>query len=401
DHGTFINGDAFTFETTLRGVVSYLDVGEGMVENFSLRRHFDNRGFLSSGVFSSRGDYLFLTARGARAVERVDTFNGAQAGAILDVGFAPEGLALTADDRYLYVDAFMSREVVVYDVSSFAVLPEVLAAIPITDGEPLPEEVARGKVLFNDAFDVRLSKDSYMACGHCHLDGESDHRTWDFTGRGEGMRNTISLLGRGGDAHGPIHWSANFDEIHDFEGDIRGPFSGFGLMTDEDFEVGTRSEPLGDAKTGISSDLDAMAAYVASLQSFPRSPFRAADGSLTADALAGRTLFESDALGCMTCHAGASLTDSAFTAPGVPLLHDVGTLTEASGQRLGGPLTGLDTPTLRGLWNGAPFLHDGSAATVLDVLALPGDTHGQTSQLSDAQRVQLATYLLSLDDQLD
>ncbi|MEM6295254.1 MAG: PKD domain-containing protein, partial [Myxococcota bacterium] len=46
DHGTFINGDAFTFETTLRGVVSYLDVGEGMVENFSLRRHFDNRGFL-------------------------------------------------------------------------------------------------------------------------------------------------------------------------------------------------------------------------------------------------------------------------------------------------------------------------------------------------------------------
>ena len=223
DHGTFVNGEDLTFETTLRGIVSYLDVAGGLSEDFTRRRHFDNRGLLSAGVFSSRGDFLFLAARGSRAVARVDTFTGAQAGAILGVGFAPEGLALTTDDRYLYVEAFMSREVVVYDVSSFAQLPTPIATIPITDGEPLDPELALGKVLFNDSFDVRLSKDGYMACAHCHLDGESDHRTWDFTGRGEGVRNTISLLGHGGAAHGPMHWSANFDEVHDFENDIRGP----------------------------------------------------------------------------------------------------------------------------------------------------------------------------------
>lgn len=397
NHGDFVIGEPFSFETTLRGVVSYLDVAGGLAEDFTRRRHFDNRGLLSAGVFSSRGDFLFLASRGSRAVERVDTFTGAQAGAILDVGFAPEGLALTADDRYLYVEAFMSREVVVYDVTSFAQIPEPVATIPITDGEPLDAEVALGKVLFNDSFDVRLSRDGYLACAHCHLDGESDRRTWDFTDRGEGMRNTITLLGHGGDAHGPMHWSANFDEVHDFENDIRGPQSGMGLMPDVDFETGTRSEPLGDPKAGLSAPLDALAAYVATLDAFPRSPYRNADGSLTVEAEAGRVLFESPALGCTSCHSGPRLTDSAFVAPGVPLLHDVGTITAASGQRLGGPLTGIDTPTLHGLWNNAPFLHDGSATTVLEVIESAGDTHGSVSGLSEQQRAELAAYLLSLE----
>ncbi len=401
NHGEFNNGEPFSFETTLRGVVSYLDVAGDLTESFTRRRHFDNRGLLSAGVFSSRGDFLFLAARGSRAVERVDTFTGAQAGAILGVGFAPEGLVLTADDRYLYVEAFMSREVVVYDVSSFAQLPEPVATIAITQGEPLEPQVALGKILFNDSFDVRLSRDGYLACAHCHLDGESDHRTWDFTDRGEGLRNTISLLGHGGGSHGPMHWSANFDEVHDFENDIRGPQSGMGLMSDADFGAGTRSQPLGDPKAGVSASLDALAAYVTSLDTFPRSPHRNADGSLTAEAEAGRVLFESTTLGCTDCHAGPRLTDSAFIEPGVPRLHDVGTITAASGQRLGGPLQGLDTPTLRGLWNNAPFLHDGSAATVLDVIVSAGETHGSTAGLSDAERGQLAAYLLSLDGATD
>ena len=62
----------------------------------------------------------------------------------------------------------------------------------------LAPDVLRGKQLFNDSFDPRLTKDGYIACGHCHLDGLDDHRTWDFTDRGEGMRNTISLVGQAG-----------------------------------------------------------------------------------------------------------------------------------------------------------------------------------------------------------
>ncbi|MCA9711554.1 MAG: hypothetical protein KDK70_37305, partial [Myxococcales bacterium] len=400
--GEFLDGDPLTFETTVRGVASFLDVpgpgGEVMLEDFERRKHFDNRGLMSAGVHSSRGDYLFVAARGSRAVERVDTFTGASAGTLLDVGYAPAGLVLSADDRYLFVDAYMERTLVVYDVSDFSVLPQPVAQLPIPSAEPLPAEVLRGKQLFNDSFDPRLTKDGYIACAHCHLDGESDRRTWDFTDRGEGLRNTIDLLGHGGTDHGPIHWSANFDEVQDFENDIRHAFQGQGLLDDADWNAGTTAQTLGDPKAGLSADLDALAAYVSSLTTFPRSPHRQADGSLTPQAQAGEALFLSPVLGCTDCHSGPRLTDSAFIA-GDPILHDVGTLTAASGQRLDGPLLGLDTPTLRGLWNGPPYLHTGSAATVLDVLTAenPGDQHGMTSTLTGPQLDELAAYLLSLE----
>jgi hypothetical protein len=368
-------------------------------ENFDRRKQFDNRGFAAAGAYSSRGDYLFVAMRGGRSVERYDVLGGAQAGTLLDVGYAPSGLALSPDDRHLYVDAFLSRELRVYDVGSFDVLPQPIAIIPIVTDEPLTPELLRGKQLFNDSFDPRLAKHGYIACAHCHLDGEADRRTWDFTDRGEGLRNTISLLGRGGVAHGPVHWSANFDEIQDFEHDIRGPFGGTGLLDDADWTSGTVNQTLGDPKAGLSPDLDALAAYVTSLVSYPRSPYRQADGSLTPEAAAGQITFESQAVGCASCHAGARLTDSAWLAPGEPRLHDVGTLGPGSGLRLGEPLTGLDTPTLHALWNEPPYLHDGSAPDLMAVLTTdnPDDLHGTTSTLTVAQADELVAYLLSLE----
>ncbi|HKY39719.1 MAG TPA: hypothetical protein VJN18_27465 [Polyangiaceae bacterium] len=81
------------------------------------------------------------------------------------------------------------------------------------------------------------------------------------------------------------------------------------------------------------------------------------------------------------------------------MLHDVGTLSETSGQRLNGPLTGLDTPTLLGVWETAPYLHDGSAPTLLDVLTTKNrdESHGATSSLTELERNQLVHYLLELD----
>ena len=47
---------------------------------------------------------------------------------------------------------------------------------------------------------------------------------------------------------GFLHWSSNFDEVQDFEGQIRTLAGGTGLMTDAAFNAGTRSQPLGDAE---------------------------------------------------------------------------------------------------------------------------------------------------------
>ncbi len=91
---------------------------------------------------------------------------------------------------------------------------------------------------------------------------------------GQGLRNSIKLRGTSAD-DGRLHWSQNFDEVQNFEGQIRMLSGGTGLMSNADFNAGTRSEPLGDAKAGISPDLDALAAYVASLNEFASSPGRA------------------------------------------------------------------------------------------------------------------------------
>jgi hypothetical protein len=86
---------------------------------------------------------------------------------------------------------------------------------------------------------------------------------------------------------------------------------------------------------------------------------------------------------------------------GIPyLLHDVGTLKPSSGKRAGQALTGIDTPTLKGLWENAPYLHDGSAATLMDVIttANPNDQHGHTSQLTSLEKQQLVAYLLQIEN---
>ncbi|RYD38786.1 MAG: c-type cytochrome, partial [Verrucomicrobiaceae bacterium] len=203
---------------------------------------------------------------------------------------------------------------------------------------------------------------------------------------------TIDLNGRGV-GHGAIHWSGNFDEPQDFEGQIREFSQGTGLLSNVAFHQGTRSFPLGESKTGLSSDLDALAAYMETLTSAGISPRRSADGSLTSGAMAGREIFIQE--NCASCHGGEAFSDSSSYS-----LHDVGTLVATSGTRLGGLLDGLDTPTLRGLWKTAPYLHDGSAATLSDVLVsrdLSG-RHGGLFHRSPAEITQLVEYLESIDD---
>jgi methionine-rich copper-binding protein CopC len=240
--------------------------------------------------------------------------------------------------------------------------------------------VLQGKRLFYDARDPRLARDGYMSCASCHNDGGHDGRVWDLTGFGEGLRNTIALRGRGS-GHGRAHWTGNFDEIQDFELQIRNLAGGTGLMSDAALAVGTRSQPLGDPKAGLSSDLDALAAYVNSLTSFAPSPWRPSPASLSAAASAGRDAFVR--LDCASCHTGQSFTNSSGNA-----LPNVGTIKPSSGSRLGAPLTGLDVPTLRDVWATAPYLHDGSAPTL--EAAISAHT---TSSIASVDATAIAAYL--------
>ncbi len=344
--GTLVDeqGRDLTFETTVRAFLSIVDIETGEEQ---VRRQFDDQGRIGALAIDPLGTVVYAAFPSTHTVIAVDAFTGEIAGSIQEVGLGVDGLLVSEDGETLYVNATLSREIRAYDVSNLSVLPPLRWSGSTVDDDPLSPEILLGRQLFNDSRDPRIAKHGYIACATCHPEGDHDGQTWDFTGRGEGLRNTTSLLGRAGTAMGPVHWTGNFDEIQDFEHDIRGPFSGEGLMTDADFEA--TDTPLGAPKAGLSSDLDALAAYVATLDATPTSPFPEPPG--------GADLFA--ASGCETCHPAPLFTDSALD-----VRHDIGSLTPDSGQRLGGPLDGLDTPTLLGAWDGAPYLHDGSVPTI-------------------------------------
>ncbi len=302
----------------------------------------------------------------------------------IDVGRAPQGLAVSADGLTLYVHNFMDRSVGTFDlrplVQQALAQATPAATLNTVTTEKLSANVLKGKQFFYDARDTRLARDRYMSCASCHNDGGADGRVWDLRSQGEGLRNTISLRGRAG-AQGRLHWSNNFDEVQDFEGQIRTLAGGSGLMSDAQYFSGTRSQPLGDSKAGVSADLDALAAYVGSLSSFAPAPARPSASTLSTVGAQGRSEFIN--LNCASCHSGAAFTRSASDNPA-----DIGTLKASSGLRLNGTLAGIDVPTLRDVWSTAPYLHDGSAATLEAAVR----AHNGLA-VSDAQVTQLAQYL--------
>jgi DNA-binding beta-propeller fold protein YncE len=392
--GTFRDGLALNFESTVRTIVSQLDLLNNTAP-LAARIDFNDRDMANAVVFSTLGDYVFVATQGTNTVEVLDAYDNRLMNSI-DVDLAPQGLVLSADGRRLYVQNFMGRSVTVFDITgvveSTTNTVQLLATISTVATEKLTAQVLQGKRIFYNADDQRMNRDSYIACASCHLDGGSDERVWDFTDRGEGFRNTINLRGKRGVGQGFVHWTANFDEIQDFEHDIRGPFGGLGFMSDANFNSGNRNTPLGSPKAGFSAELDALSAYVTSLNQADPSPHRNADGSLTSAGQSGKTLFTTS---CTACHSGPDFTDSS-----AGVLHNVGTIKASSGKRMGQTLTGLDTPGLKGVWNSAPYLHDGSASTLRDVLttANPGGAHANLSGLSSAQIDQLVAYVQQIDE---
>lgn len=117
------------------------------------------------------------------------------------------------------------------------------------------------------------------------------------------------------------------------------------------------------------------------------------DASFAAAVERGRAVFERLDVGCAGCHTPPLYTDSALNAS--PFIrHDVGT-GEGPDEPLG---PAFDTPSLRGLWDTAPYLHDGSAPTLRAVLINenPMDRHGRTAHLSEQEIQDLIAFLLSL-----
>ena len=384
DQGTGLNLP-FSHDSTVRPMLGRIDLNAGVPDepgvNTTANERIDinNSDSPSALVFSPRGDYVFTALQGNDLVAIFDDLaiqagGGRSSLARLEVGSAPRGLSWDGVANRLWVQNFMSRDVSGIEMDQF--LSDGSRQFPTathtsSHNELLAPDVLSGKQIFYFAGNHpegvnEMSFEGYISCASCHIDGGHDGRTWDFTQRGEGLRNTQDLRGRSGTAHGNLHWTANFDEIQDFVIDIVEEFGGRGFLPPGEWP----HPPLGTPNAGRSQQLDEMAAYVSSLDraTFPKSPYRNADGSMSEQAMAGASIFAQ--LGCASCH--HPITDYTDSTLGEATLHNVGTLRTGSGQRLGKSLTGISTQTLMGIWDTPPYFHDGSASTLEDVFIVAG-----------------------------
>jgi YVTN family beta-propeller protein len=329
------------------------------------------------------GQTLYVVLAGSNLVEVIDVSQPTAPRLItfLATGHNPRGMAISADGRYGYVMNYLGRSVTVLDLLARARVVDV----PVV-AETLDPQVLRGKILFNTVTDPRMAKVGWLSCASCHADGGSDGVTWMFP---DGPRQTPSLWNVG--ATGPWHWSAALDEPQDVEGSIVTIQHGIGLAP------GTDPPQLGAPNAGRSSDLDALAAF---LTRGIRTPSVMPPSS---DLARGRELFL--AQGCAGCHGGPTWTISALPgAPGTldpdgngmvdPALRDVGSAVAADIRGA----TGFDVPSLLGVGQTAPYMHDGSLATLEGVLLSGHPSPGvpRSSALSAEDRAALVVFLRSI-----
>lgn len=309
-----------------------------------------------------------------------------------DTGGAPQGMCSTR--RTLYVKNFTGRSISAIDISSYldsGDLQQRSIELSTVTNEVLSPEEKIGLDIFYHSSMPEMGVEGYMSCASCHSGGGHDGRVWDLTSLGEGLRNTISLNGSSGTRFGRLHWSSNFDEVQDFELQMEALNGGVGLIPGITF---SGESPLEMITTGQSLDLDALAAYISGLgkDTVKRSPSRTYTGQLSDAALRGQLLFSRSDLGgdsCASCHSGPAFRDGQS--------HDMGTITVNSGSRLNGlSLIEIRTPTLIELWDSAPYFHDGSAASLEDVLSRDAHTRNYTG----TQMQDLIEYLRSIDREL-
>ena len=353
------------FDTTVFPVVSSLDTDALRPirrETLALDSVDTPVGMPIAVVLSPDGTRLYAVNAASDDVSVVDLTVGIGVGHI-PVGHNPRDLALSADGGRIYTLNLVSDDITVIDTETMAALD----TFPLAD-DPRPAIVQRGERLFLTSRPDEISRDNWMACASCHVDGGFDGRTW--LGTKGGPRNTTTLRGIGDTR--PLHWSADRPDVQSFQQTFKGLMAGTGLSE---------------------SDLDALAKFLDGLQPLP-SPLRGRDGSLSEEAVRGGGVFRR--VGCAVCHAPPLFTDRQ--------LHDVGTgepfhddpRSDDKVPETMGPA--FDTPSLRELWMTGPFLHDGRATTLRDVLTAfnPDGRHGDTAGLSDAELSDLEAFLLSL-----
>ena len=266
-------------------------------------------------------------------------------------GKGPRGLA--ALDSRVFAAEYFTGTLAAVDLASERPLRGESFAL---GAEPALTPARAGELFFHDA---TVCFQQWQSCASCHPgDARVDGLNWDLLNDGMGNpKNSRSLL--------------------------------LAYETPPTTVTGARDDATMSTRSGIrfilfnqvpEEQAATVDAYLKALKPVP-SP-RLVNGALSPAAERGKAIF--DRADCGNCHVPPLFTDLKT--------HHVGT---GRGREADTP---FDTPTLVEIWRTAPYLHDGRAATLMEMLTTfnEGDTHGKTSTLTPEQVQDLVEYLLSL-----
>src|SRR5688572_27735021 len=143
----------------------------------------------------------------------------------------------------------------------------------------------------------------------------------------------------------------------------------------------------------VAAKLPALMQYQLSLLT-PAAP--APEGPNVAAARRGEELF-AGAAGCATCHKPPLYTDVASGPdPSTPLLHDPSDIPTDPAYAARSATKAWRTTPLRALWQDRPYFHDGSAATLLDVVNRYNNDPRFSLGLTERQKADLVEFLKTL-----
>ncbi len=284
----------------------------------------------------SPGDFLDVQLEiGAHKMRRVE------------LGGRPLAVARLGGDEVAVANALLDA-VQVVDVKTGKVTKTIRLG-----GPAAPDLVRQGEALF---YDARRSTNQWFSCNTCHSDGHTCGLKFD-TLNDESYGNpklTPSL--RGVTKTGPWTW-------HGWQKDL-----GAGVaksFTDTMF---------GPAPS--EREIKAVLAFLSTLEQ-PPNPHPKSEASGR-----GEKLFRGKAA-CARCHKGEE-----YTSEGT---YDVGLDEDGS------PFAKWNPPSLRGLWDRGPYLHDGRAQTLEELLTdhhTPQKLGGEA--LTPAERKELIAFLKTL-----
>lgn len=307
-------------------------------------------------------------------------------------------------------DVESGNEVLTLEVPKGFPYPEIPA-----DNQPTQNRIDLGKMLF---FDPILSRDSTISCGSCHLpqlyftDGKAVSEGIDGQLTPRNAPTIVNV------AYQPyMFWDGGVPTL---EQQVLAPISN---PLEMDFDVNAVVERLKKHKDypllfekayGAPPSVFTLTRAIANYERTLYSGKSAYDAylydnqtqALSPSALNGKSIFFGESGECFHCHNEFNFTDNSFKNNGLYLNYaDSG---RARITLLSSDVGKFKVPSLRNIAETAPYMHDGSIATLAEVVEhynSGGKPHPNKSglikplNLTTQEKEDLVNFLLSLSDQ--